>query len=77
MLSDTVLEVDIDPAEGELFLLCLTCRAKFVVCKAAVVTMVVLDLHVVLGGEAFKSALGIKGLQQGKIACHEIDKLET
>ncbi len=57
-------------------LLCLTCCAKFVVCKVAVVAVVVLDLHAVLGGKAFKSALGIKGLLQGKIACHKIDKSE-
>jgi hypothetical protein len=76
LLSDAILEVGIGPAEGKLLLLCLTCRAKFVVRKAAIVAMVVLDLHAVLGGKAFKSALGIEGLQEGKIACHQINKSE-
>jgi hypothetical protein len=62
LLSDAILERGIDPVEGKLLLLCLTCCAKFVVCKAAIVAVVVLDLHAVLGSEAFKSALGIKGL---------------
>ncbi len=62
LLSNAILEVGIDPTEGKLLLLCLTCRTKFVVREAAVVAMVVLDLHAVLGGEAFKSTLGIEGL---------------
>ncbi len=49
---------------------------KLVVCKAAVVAVVVLDFHVVLDCIVFKSALGIKGLRQGKIVCHQIDKFE-
>ncbi len=77
LLSNAILEVGIDPAEGKLLLLCLSCCAKFVVRKAAIVAMVVLDLHAVLGGEAFKCALGIKGLQRDKIDRHQIDKLET
>ncbi len=58
-------------------LLRLTCRSKYVVRKAAVVAVVVLDLHAVLGCKAFKSSLGIEGLRQGKIARHQIEKLET
>ncbi len=57
LLSYTILEVGIDPTEGELLLLCLTCRTKFVVRKAAVVTMIVLDLHTVLGGKRSKARL--------------------
>jgi hypothetical protein len=76
-LSDAILEVGIGPTEGKLLLLCLTCRAKFVVRKAAIVAMVVLDSHTVLGGKTFESAFGIKGLQGGKNACRQIDKSET
>ncbi len=54
LLGDAILEVGIDPAEGELLLLRFTCRAKLVVCEAAVVAV---------GGKAFKSKLGIKGLK--------------
>ncbi len=77
LLGNAILEqVGIDPAEGNLLLLHLTCHAKLVVSKAATIAVVVLDLHAVLGSEAFKSKLGIKCLQQGKIAHHQIDKLE-
>ncbi len=72
-LSNVILKVGIDPAEGKLLLLCLTCHAKFVVPEAAVVAVVVLDLRAVLGGKVFESLLGIKGLQGGKIACHQIE----
>jgi hypothetical protein len=62
LLSNAILEVGIDPAEGKFLLLCLHCHAKFIVRKAAIVAMVVLDLHAMLGGKEFKSKLGIKGL---------------
>ena len=52
----------LSPQKVSFLLLCLTCHMKFVVREAAVVAMVVLDLHAVLGGEAFKSTLGIEGL---------------
>jgi hypothetical protein len=57
LLSNAILEVGIDPAEGKLLLLCLTCCAKLVVREAAIVAMEVLDLHAVLSGKAFKSDL--------------------
>ncbi len=54
MLSNAILEVGIDPAEGKLLLLHLTYHAKFVVREAALIAVIVLDLHAVLGSKAFK-----------------------
>ena len=48
-LRNSILEVSTDPAEGELLVALLACDDKCIVCKLAIITMVVLDLHSVIG----------------------------
>ena len=53
-LCNSILEVGIDPTEGELLAALLACGDKCIVCKLAIITMVVLDLHSMLGCKLLK-----------------------
>ncbi len=56
MFSDAILEMGIDPIKGELLVMGVAGFAKKAVSKLAVVAMVVLNLHAVLGGKALESS---------------------
>jgi len=53
-LCRAVLEVGVDPAEGESLLPLRAVVSEGVVVKSAVVCVVVFDLHGVVGGELFE-----------------------
>ncbi len=57
MLGNSILEMRIDPAEGELLLVLLACLLECIVRKSTIVTMVVIDGYAVLGGESLECFL--------------------
>jgi hypothetical protein len=75
-LRDAILEVGIDPANGELLALAFAGFAEHTVHKSTVVAVVMLHSHPVLSGKSFECTLRINGLGRGKVACHKVNKLE-
>ncbi len=61
-LSDAILEVGIDAAEGELLSRVLAGLLEGVVVEVTIVAVVVLDLHTVFGGKGLEGAFGCYGL---------------
>ncbi len=57
-LGDPILKMGIDAAEGELLACFVAGLSEGVVLKAAVVAMVILDLHAVFSGERLEGAFG-------------------
>ena len=53
-LCNSILEVGIDPAEGELLVALLACGNKCIISKSAIIAMVVLDLHSMLSCKPLK-----------------------
>jgi hypothetical protein len=76
LLGDAILEVHIYPAKGELLALGLACLTEEAVGKSTVVTVVVGDTDAMLSGKSFEDVLRINGFLAGKIAGHQVDKLE-
>jgi hypothetical protein len=74
-LGNAILEVDIDPTEGELQPFGTAAVLEDVVCKSSVVAVVVEYAYAVLLGEVFKGLFGFHGLLRGKLG-HEVDILE-
>ena len=72
-LGYPILEVGIDPAEGESLLFLLTRQLESIVCKPAVVAMVVLDDDTVFGGKAFECQFSSDRFIRGQIL-HEMNK---
>jgi hypothetical protein len=62
LLGDAILEVGIDAAEGELLSRIVAGLLEGVVKEATVVTVVVLDLHTMFGGEGLEGVFGCYGL---------------
>jgi hypothetical protein len=56
-LGNSILEMCIDPAEGELLLVLLACLLECIVRKSTIVAMVVFDGYAVLGGESLECFL--------------------
>ncbi len=56
-LGNSILEMRIDPAEGELLLALLTCLLECIVRKLTIVAMVVFDGYAVLGGKLLECFL--------------------
>ncbi len=57
-LGNTILEVGIDAAEGELLSCIVAGLPEGVVLEAPIVAVVAEDLHAVLGGECLEGAFG-------------------
>jgi hypothetical protein len=74
-LGNAILEVGIDPTEGELLPFGTAAVLEGVVCKPSVVAVVVEYAYAVLLGEVFKGSFGFHGLLRGKLG-HEVDLLE-
>ncbi len=53
-LGNSILEMHIDPAEGELLLVLLACLLECIVRKSTIVAMVVFDGYTVLGSKSLK-----------------------
>ncbi len=64
---NAILEVGIDPTEGELLSFGAAAVLEGVVCKLSVVAVVVEDADAVLLGEVLKGLLGFHGLLGGKM----------
>ena len=54
LLGNPILEMGVDATEGESLLGLFTCRLEIVVCKAAVVAMIMLDANAILLDESFE-----------------------
>jgi hypothetical protein len=74
-LGNAIMEVGVDPTEGELLPFGTATVLEGVVCKSSVVTVVVEYLYAVLLGKVFKSLFGFHGLLGGKLG-HEVNVLE-
>jgi hypothetical protein len=56
-LGNSILEMRIDPAEGELLLVLVACLLECIVRKSTIVAMVVFDGYVVLGRKSLECFL--------------------
>ncbi len=74
-LCNAILEVGIDPTEGELLSFGAAAVLEGVVCKTSFVAVVVEDADAVLFGEVLKASLGIHGFLRGELR-HQMDVLE-
>jgi hypothetical protein len=74
-LCNAILEVGIDPTEGESLSFCNAAVLEGIVCKSSVVAVVVEDADAVLLGKVFKGLLGFHGFLGGKLG-HQMDVLE-
>ena len=74
-LCNAILEVGIDPTEGESLSFCTAAVLEGVVCKMSVVAVIVEDADAVLFGEVLEGLLGIHGFLGGEL-CHQMDVLE-
>jgi hypothetical protein len=74
-LCNAILEVGIDPTEGELLSFCTAAVLEGIVCESSVVAVVVEDADAMLLGEVFKGLLGFHGFLGGKLG-HQMNVLE-
>jgi hypothetical protein len=74
-LCNAILEVGIDPTEGESLSFCTAAVLEGVICKSSVVAVVVEDADTVLLGKVLKGSLGVHGFLGGEL-CHQMDVLE-
>ncbi len=74
-LCNAILEVGIDPTEGELLSFGAAAVLEGIVCKTAIVAVVVEDADAMLLGKVLKGLLGIHGFLRGEL-CHQMDVLE-
>ncbi len=74
-LYNAILEVGIDPTEGESLSFGAAAVLEGVVCKTSIVTVVVEDADAMLLGEVLEGLLGFHGLLGGELG-HQIDVLE-
>jgi hypothetical protein len=72
---NAILEVGIDPTEGDLMSFCTAAVLEGVVCKSSIVAVVMEDADAVLLGEVLKGLLGIHGFLGGEVG-HQMDVLE-
>ncbi len=74
-LGNAILEVGIDPTEGESLPFGTAAALEGVVCKSSIVAVVVDYVYAVLLGKVFKGLFGFHSLLRGKLG-HEVDILE-
>jgi hypothetical protein len=74
LFCNSVLEVGIDPTEGELLPLGTAAVLEGAVCKSSVVAIVVEDADAVLFGKVLKGLFGFHFLFGGKLG-HKVDVL--
>jgi hypothetical protein len=75
-LCNAILEVGIDPTEGELLLLCTAAVFEGVVLESSVVAVVVEDADAVLLGKVFKGLFGFHCFFRGELG-HQVDVLQS
>jgi hypothetical protein len=76
LFCNAILEVNIDPTEGELLPLCTAAIFEGVVCKLSVVAVVVEDADAVLLGKVFKGLFGFHCFFLGELG-HQVDILQS
>jgi hypothetical protein len=74
-LCNAILEVGIDPIEGELLSFGTAAVVEGVVCKTSIVAVVVEDADAVLFGKVLEGSLGIHGFLGAEFR-HQMDVLE-
>ncbi len=74
-LCNAILEVGIDPTEGESLSFSTAAVLEGVVCKLSVVAVEVEDADTVLFGKVLKGSLGFHGFLGSKL-CHQMNVLE-
>ncbi len=74
-LRNAILEVGIDPTDGESLSLSTAAVLEGVVCKSSIVAVIVEDADAVLLGKVLKGSLGIHGFLGGELGC-QMDVLE-
>jgi hypothetical protein len=74
-LCNAILEVGIDPTEGESLSFGVVAVLEGVICKSSIVAVVVKDADTVLLGEVLESSLGFHGLLGGELG-HQMDVIE-
>ena len=74
-LGNAILEVGVDPTEGESLPFGSAAVLEGLFCKLSIVAVVVEYVYAVLLGEVFKGLFGFHGLLGGKLG-HEVDILE-
>ncbi len=74
-LGSAILEVGIDPTEGESLSFCTAAVLEGVVCKLFVVAVVVEDADAVLLNKVLEGLLGVHGFLGGEL-CYQMDVLE-
>jgi hypothetical protein len=74
-LCNAILEVGIDPTEGESLSFGAAAVLEGIVCKTSIVAMVVEDADAVLLSEVLKGLLGVHGFLGGELR-HQMDVLE-
>ena len=62
LLNNPILEMSVYAADGESLLGHLACCLEIVVCKTAIVTVIMLNANTVLLGKLLKGTLGFDGL---------------
>ena len=62
LLSDPILEMGVDAAEGEPLICARTCSFEVVVGKSTIVAMVIQYFYAVLIGKVLKGSLGVDSL---------------
>ncbi len=73
---NVILEVGVDPTEGELLPLCTAAVFEGVVCKLSIVAVVMEDAEAVLFDKVFKGLFGFHCLFGGELG-HQVDVLQS
>ncbi len=76
LFCNAILDVGVDPTEGELLPLCTAAVFEGVVCKLSVVAVVVEYAYAVLLGKVFKGLFGFHFLFRGEHG-HQVDVLQS
>ncbi len=75
-LCNAILEVGVDPIEGESLPLCTAAVLEGVVCKSSVGAVVMEDAEAMLLGKVFKGLFGFHCFFRGELG-HQVDVLQS
>ncbi len=76
LFCNAILEVGVDPTEGESLPLCTAAVFEGVVCKLSVVAVVMEDADAVLSSKVSKGLFGFHCLFEGELG-HQVDVLKS
>ena len=75
-LGNSILEMGVHAAKGELLSRLVACLSEGVVLESAIVAMIVQNFNTVVSGELLEGTLGLDGFVGRKIL-HQMDKLQA